>query len=173
MKKFVIFLAGVGIGATGCWLGVKKYYEELATEEIESVKEYYKQAHEYGDEVKGNHKENYHDYSSDEEGFINYHDFYKKEEKQEEPEPEQKSVPYPISTDEFVNNDQYEKITVIYDADNLTFENEEGAIVLNGKNLIGMNFELSGNPVVYVRNETIETDYEVIVKSEKGDEEEY
>lgn len=41
MNKLFIFIAGVGVGAASTWYFVKKKYEKLADDEIESVKEHF------------------------------------------------------------------------------------------------------------------------------------
>lgn len=46
-KQIGIFLAGAVIGATSCYIFVKKHYEKVAQEEINSVKEYYHHTREY------------------------------------------------------------------------------------------------------------------------------
>ena len=38
-NNIISFFAGIGIGAIGMWFGIRKYYEKLSRDEIESVKE--------------------------------------------------------------------------------------------------------------------------------------
>lgn len=42
-EKALYFVFGGAVGAVATWIFTKKYYEKIATEEIESVKEYYKE----------------------------------------------------------------------------------------------------------------------------------
>ena len=48
-KQVGIFLAGAAVGAGSCFIFVKKHYEKVAQEEIDSVKEYYHQSKQYSE----------------------------------------------------------------------------------------------------------------------------
>ena len=51
-EKALYFVFGGAVGAVATWIFTKKYYEKIATEEIESVKEYYKEKKEKTEEEK-------------------------------------------------------------------------------------------------------------------------
>lgn len=180
MKQLIIFLAGIGVGATGCFLCVKKHYDKITDDEIKSVKEYYKKefleafdnAHVYSSssEDSEDNKVTQQNYKSKGSDLVNYSDFYKKEE--ETNEKNDKLLPYVIDEDEFLEENQYDKITISYFEDDSVFVNQEDDIISDGMEFVGEeNISKFKNDVLYVRNEKLGVDYEVIL--EKGGYEDY
>lgn len=153
----LIFCVGTIAGAAGAWVLLKKRFEELAREEIESVKEVYR--------AKA-------DADIPEEKSEELMDYYKtiKNNKYDgeiavESAEKSPSAAHVISPDEYGELD-YEQISLNYWADEvLTDENDE--VINNPVEILGDkaldSFGEYEDDAVYVRNDEFRADYEVLL----------
>ena len=195
IKEVMLFIAGLGIGSVGTYFVVKKHYEDFMDEEIESVKEYYKDnimeiaEREFGESAVNPEKEEPVEEKENEPNYqkiikkLNYGDYSKKDDKVVEshtdvaPEVTEKKGTYVIGPDEFANDEQYDKITLTYFSEDGVFMSIEEEVVPEGMQIIGEeNLDHIGEieeNVVYVRNEGLNADYEVILEERSYSDSEY
>lgn len=196
IKEVMLFIAGLGIGSVGTYFVVKKHYENFMDEEIESVKEYYKEnimeiaEREFGETAVNPEREEVSEEANEKEPDyqkiikkLNYGDYSKKDDKvveshtDAEPAVAEKKGPYVIEPDDFTNDSQYDKITLTYFSEDGVFMSIEEEVVPEGMQLVGEeNLEHIGEieeDVVYIRNEEQEADYEVILEERSYSDSEY
>lgn len=195
IKEVMLFIAGLGIGSVGTYFVVKKHYEDFMDEEIESVKEYYKDnimeiaEREFGESAVNPEKEEPVEEKENEPNYqkiikkLNYGDYSKKDDKvveshtNAEPAVAEKKGPYVIGPDDFANDEQYDKITLTYFSDDGVFVSIEEEVVPEGMQVIGEeNLDHIGEieeNVVYIRNEGLNADYEVILEERAYSDSEY
>lgn len=164
------FIFGAASGAVIAWHCVKKKYEDLAQEEIDSVKEAYakKEREMQGNNVAkptpANEKPDLKEYSErlQKEGYTQYSDAptMKKEEAKE------RSKPYVIPPEQFGMEDDYEQISLTYYADHVVTD-ELDEIVEDVEETIGFeslaHFGEYEDDSVYVRNDERKCDYEILL----------
>lgn len=173
----MIFTLGVAVGAAITWEYSKKKFEQLAREEIDSVKQVYAQKSEGN--VPNNVKETaelakekpgvmeYYVNKIQKEGYMDYSETGKKE---DTAKPKPAPGPYIIPPDSFGELDGYEQISFTYYADGvLADENDE--IVENVDEIIGRE-ALNGfgeyeDDSVFVRNDKLKADYEILADQRK------
>lgn len=184
---FVTFTVGAAIGVASSWYICKKKYEQIAQEEIDSVKEVFsKKAVDISevpveDYVKAKaaqakEKPNIMDYASklNDEGYINYSntEMPLPEAESKEVETEEENVdpehPYIIPPDEFGELYDYETISLTYYADKvLTDDLDE--LVENIDQVVGRDslehFGEYEDDSVFVRNDRLKADYEILLDS--------
>lgn len=178
------FVAGAAIGSVVTWKFVKTKYEQIAQEEIESVKETFSRRREFEEVGKAaadgiaeglrSEKPDIMEYAArlHHLGYANESDeieddseedqdeeYYEKEE-----EDSMRDKPYVISADEFDENG-YETETLTYFADgvltdwyNDPVEDVEGTV---GKDALDNFDEYADGDTVFVRNDNYECDYEI------------
>ena len=145
--SFAMFLAGATVGAAATWLCIKRYYEQIAQEEIDSVKAAFAERKPVNTNIakseKSNEKQEENQHKADiaklkpdlvnyaaklqEEGYTNYTEHSKKntEEKKDEP---MSNEPYVISPDNYGENDNYTQISLVYYAgDGVLADDEEAS----------------------------------------------
>ena len=180
--NFAMFLAGATVGAAAAWVCLKKRYEQIAQEEIDSVKAVYSvkkepTAHDIdNDEIQEENQ-----YKADiaklkpdlvkyaaklqEEGYVNYSEHSKKniEEIKEE---SMTGEPYVISPDEFGTFSDYTTISLVYYDGDEVLADEEDEIVEDLTDTVGEDFaEHFGeyeDDSVFIRNERLRCDYEIL-----------
>lgn len=161
----IIFVLGATVGSLVTWEFAKRKFEQLAREEIDSVKEVYsKRASETreNDEPKVRMSEKpdvmeYYKRKVKEEGYMDYSDTAKK--------PGNDAKPYIISPNAFGELDNYETISLTYYSDGvITDENDQ--IVENADEIIGEgslnHFGEYEDDSVFVRNDKLKADYEIL-----------
>lgn len=169
----VMFALGMAVGSLITWQCVKKKYEQIAQEEIDSVKKVfsYKEpdAKIEVDPVqakveKTEEKNDLTEYVArlEKEGYINYSGINTEEREQEPME----GKPYVISPEEFGEYEEYEKISLSYYADHvLADENDE--LVEDVENVVGSesltHFGEYEDDSVFVRNDRLKCDYEILM----------
>lgn len=163
MSKFTIkslaVVAGIAIGFTIGWKYSEKKYRDIAQEEIDSVKELFKEK-----EAAMSQKENKPLRETDNEET--YEKIMKKYNNLEDTDKSESSEkPYVISPDEFGEFEDYEKISLIYYNDGvLTDENNE--IVDDINEIVGedslKHFGEYEEDSVFVRNDKLKCDYEIL-----------
>lgn len=162
----ITFAIGAAVGSVATWFLVKTKYEQLAQEEIDSVKEVFskrektkhveipEEEHEESDETEIDIRE----YASklNEEGYTDYSEveLVKDVEK-----------PYVITPDEFGEIDEYEKISLTYYAD-MILADDMDELIEDVEDIVG--FESLGtfgryeDDSVFVRNDQLKADYEIL-----------
>ena len=165
-SKILIFAAGAAVGSAVTWKLVKTKYEQIANEEIESVKEFFgrgKNKEEESEEVyevfaDGVLKEV--EKICEENGYTNYSNTKKEEEEMDI------DAPYVIAPEEFGELDDYETETLTYYKDKVLADDWDNKIE-NVDDLVGeeslTHFGEYEEDSVYVRNDTTKTDYEILL----------
>ena len=178
---FALFVIGAGIGSVTTWLLIKKKYEQLTQEEIDSVKEVFLNRKPIIDDSesiddiqepqkKAKDKPDIIEYTKKlkEEGYINYSNVVPENKKQEELETMDK--PYIIPPEEFGAFDDYEAISLMYYEDQvLTDDNDE--LVDEIEDIVGFDsltrFGEYEDDSVFVRNDRLKCDYEILMDHRK------
>ena len=165
------FILGAASGATATWYCVKKKYEELAQEEIDSVKEVFarreqtsnteKAAKNIAESVKAE-KPSIKECAEilRREGYTRYSDA------DISSEDTKMSKPYVIPPEQFGDNEDYDQISLTYYADQvLADENDE--MIEDVEETIGFesltHFGEYEDDSVFVRNDDKKCDYEVLM----------
>ena len=177
-----IFIAGVAVGASAAWLCLRKYYANIAQEEIDSVKETYARTNrptekepvrpDTNDELKqkeeilniikthyaqidNNNRNN--DYTSYSSGVTL---------DKEEFDPDISSEPYVIPPDECGEEPEYSITELTYFALDDILVDSFGEIVEDPDILVGRNFKGHfgeyEDDSVFVRNEQLKCDFEIL-----------
>lgn len=179
-KNFMMFVLGVAVGSVVTWRYVEKKYEQIAQDEIDSVKEVFSrreteftentEARIKADNAK--EKPSVIEYAARlrEQGYTNYSDMA--DEKPEEVKEEYMSIdkPYVIAPEEFGDLDDYETISLTYYADQiLADDNDE--IVDDVEDVVGFDslnsFGEYEDDSVFVRNDRLKCDYEILLDQRK------
>lgn len=172
MKNSIIcgisFLAGAVVGAYVTYKYIKDKYEEIAQEEINSIKEAYKRKIGENDNIsdektteKSTEKVNKVDYVDiiKKNGYADYSDISK------ESECKDTDLPYVISPNDYGELDEYETISLTYYSDNVLTD-EDDTIIPNPEELVGRGFETHfgeyEDDAVYVRNNDRKIDFEIL-----------
>lgn len=176
LKSLLIFATGVVTGSLATYKFVKKKYEMIADEEIESVKKAFsnKDAAEVGKDVRkgldeGLKEENEKakqaaQHIAEQAGYTNYSNLSKKDTEEEEKE-EKMNRPYVISPDEFGDEEDYIQVDLTYYADGIVAD-EDNEIVEDIDEIIGFDslnhFGEYEDDAVYVRNDARRAEYAVV-----------
>lgn len=174
--NFVAFVAGAVIGSVATLYYTKNKYERIAQEEIDSVKAAFskKKKEEDPEQFEGHEDEkeessmSVSDYAKilSKEKYTNYStsSVEKPTQPKKVEEPILKADPYVISPEEFGSND-YDEIGFTYYADHILtddgdeiLEDVEGSIGFDSLN----HFGEYDDDVVYVRNDRLKVDYEIV-----------
>lgn len=177
---FAMFLAGATVGAVAAWLYVKKHYEQIAQEEIDSVKAAFAERKDFTinkqpeEDVEINKKKadmaklkpdlvNY-TAKLQEQGYTNYS---AKSEKISKEEDNNSMVEGPriISPEEYGEIDGYAQLNLTYYSDG-TLADDDDEIVDDIDETVGADFaEHFGDyedDSVFVRNDRLKCDYEIL-----------
>lgn len=177
LKGLCIFAAGAVVGMFASREIFRKHYQELADEEIQEVREHYKNKDKEIEEVKEEVKvEEYtveekiqYNHIIDENGYTHYdysHVLPKKEDDQKSKVP---AVPqetgYIIDAEEFGNIPEYDTMSITYYADGIVTDDVDDIIedfeVILGTDFIDVFADFDASSV-YVRNDIWKTDYEIL-----------
>lgn len=169
IKGLLIFAAGAAVGSVATWQLVKKKYEQIAQEEIDSVKEVFsrKQKSCIPDEEKPEkaHSTVTVPYEFTDEAIQKQKDIV--DECSYMPKEDIKSAkPTVISPDDFGEIDEYDKVSLTYYIDGvLADENDEP--VEDVDNVIGFtslnHFGEYEDDSVFVRNDKLRCDFEILL----------
>lgn len=169
MNKLFVFIAGAAVGSLVTWKLVKTKYEQIANEEIESVKETFSKR--YSEKVNEDKPEK--------EADVNANDIAAYNELLEKLEYANIDVdalikkggstvidrPFVISPDEFGEDPNYETVSLTLYADGVLTD-EDDTIVDDIEGLVGedslTHFGEYEDDSVFVRNDDLETDYEIL-----------
>lgn len=172
LSNIIIFAAGAAIGSAVTWKLLKTKYEQIAQEEIDSVKAVFSRreesdnSEEYEDEEYEPTKEDVTSYHKliYENGYVNYSD--KKEEKGEQEEMDDEKAVHIISPDDFSDNGDYEAMTYYCYQDGV-LEDTEGNVVddiggMTGSELME-HFGEYEDDSVFLRDDENQRDIEVLL----------
>lgn len=183
--SFAMFLAGATVGAVAAWLCIKRYYEQIAQEEIDSVKAVFAERKSVKPNIaeseKSNEKQEENQHKADaaklkpdlvtsyaarlqEEGYTNYTEHSKKNtEKKDESMPNE---PYVIYPEEYGEDDNYMQISLVYYAGDNVLADDEDEVVEDIEDTVGVDFaEHFGeyeDDSVFIRNDRLRCDYEIL-----------
>lgn len=181
--KLFIFAAGVIFGTAATWFGAKRYWEQVANDEIESMKEWLARRVEEQDEateektpepatksVSPSVKPDLMEYASKVKD-LGYFDYSRRNEKPEEPEkPDDEEVdildePYVIKPEIFGEEDDYEEVSLTHYADGVLCDEQDNPIE-DVDGLVGADYaEHFGeyeDDSVFVRNDRLKIDFEIL-----------
>lgn len=186
MNKFIgvgFFIAGAAVGSLLTWQFLKTKYEEIAQEEIDSVKKTYSKREEKRQYIESKKLSGNTGDMIDEEDEI----IRKKAVKEvnqiiednnyaSEINEVTRDQHYIIRPDEFGEYDDYDTISLTYYADNILTD-EDDEIVEDIENKIGFDalnhFGEYEEDSVFVRNDRIKCDYEILLDQRKYSEVEH
>jgi hypothetical protein len=164
LSKVFIFAAGAAIGSAVTWKIVKDKYAQIAQEEIDSVKEVF--SRKSYEEVKKDSAE-YEDILNN-NGYTNYSD--NSTVQKENKEVTDVTEPYVIHPDDFGENDEYETESLIYFADGVLTDDDYEPIE-DIESMVGSDslthFGEYEDDSVFVRNDELQTDYEILLDTRK------
>lgn len=159
----VIFATGTAVGSAVTWIFVKKKYERIAQEEIDSVKEVFarrnnvenEQTETVTEETPVFDEEDYNEYEAITHGYASYAVPNIGTEK-----------PYVISPQEFGEIEEYDRISLTCYADKiLTDEND--CLIEDVEGIVGLesltHFGEYEDDSVFVRNDRLKCDYEILL----------
>ena len=180
IKKIFIFIAGAGLGAIVSWQFLKNKYEQIANEEIASVKEAYnKKDNISADESEEDEfQEKYYEKTADgklvettlpsEEEVNEYKKIvsnYTSNENEKKGVTDMPRGPYVIKPEEFGNMD-YDLVSLEYYADKVLVDEDDHPIqdieYMVGEDSLE-HFGEYEDDAVYVRNDLIKTDFEILL----------
>ena len=186
MKNLLCFVAGAAIGSVVTWKLIEKKYKDLADEEIESVKETFKNRKQRitKDEVKETVEKVINKWKEPKEtveDIVTAEGYYTEEEETEEDDESNYTVdvdpgveviaPYVITPEQFGEYNEYGTKTLTYYADDVLTDEIDNPITSEEmETMIGPDaldhFGEYEDDSVYIRDEMNEMDYEIL-KSEK------
>lgn len=167
LTNLFIFTTGAAIGSLVTWKLVKSKYEQIAQEEIDSVKEVFSRRENDTNEVE----ETDSDESVEEEkevyenvvenlGYFNYSGIEKAKPEEETP------APYVIAPEEYGEIEGYDQITLYCFACG-TLTDDQNEPVDDVENTVGRDsltrFGEYEDDAVHVRNDELKTDYEILL----------
>lgn len=168
IKNIIIFSLGAFAGGAVTWCFIKNKYEQLANDEIESVKSSFHHAVQAVEKYQGGNEPD--DVVHDEKEIsrkktpasdaVPYNTFFGDTAKQNGSE-----RPYVISPDFFGEYEGYEPITLIYYADGILAD-EDGDVIDDANEIVGLDslshFGEYEDDTVFVRNDILKCDYEIL-----------
>lgn len=173
-----MFMAGATVGAAAMWLYIKKHYEQIAQEEIESVKVAFAEHKEFKtnkqpEDPASNKKKadmaklkpDLVDYAAKlrEQGYTNYS--AKNEKTKNKEDNAMTSQPYAISPEEYGELDDYAQLSLTYYSDGTLADNDDG-IFDDIDETVGSDFaDHFGDyeeDSVFIRNDRLKCDYEIL-----------
>lgn len=167
-----IFVFGAAVGSAVTWQYTKKFYEQRAQEEIDSVKETYgKKVVPAQVEADTDEKEaaTVVDGVDDKPDILHYAEILKHEKYTTGDEsPTAENKPYVISPDEFGEFEEYDRISLTYYADQVLADENDDKIK-DVDEVIGVesltHFGEYEDDSVFVRNDRLKCDYEILMDS--------
>lgn len=168
LSKCLIFAAGAAIGSVVTWTLVKTKYEQIANEEIESVREFYaqKDKEKLTDEAYGEDEEE--PDTVDEREVTQYRKMIKEAGYSENVEEDDDMVddkPYVISPEDAEDRDDYELEQLDYFEGDDTLVDNFGDVVEDVDGMVGADFASHfgeyEQDTVYVANDATKTVYEI------------
>lgn len=172
ISKAFIFAVGAAVGSAVTWRVLKTKYEQIANEEIASVKEIYAMKNNKEESEEESDDDDYDD-TVDEDDIKNLADIisrngYNDEETIKEGIKKMNNGPYVISPDEYDEND-YETETLYYYPNGVLTDVYDN-VIEDIDEIIGMDslkhFGEYEDDSVFVRDDESEIDYEILLQPE-------
>lgn len=163
--NFAMFIFGLTLGSVATWFCLRKRYDHIAQEEIDSVKaafaERKSEIDAYNAIIKNySNKETTNHAKHAESSYTNYASASAKKE-----EIKMSEKPYIISPEEFGNLDDYDQISLTYYSDGVLVDDEYD-IVEDIDGIVGADFSDHfgdyEDDSVFVRNDRLKCDYEIL-----------
>lgn len=178
--NFMTFVLGVAVGSVVTWRYVEKKYEQIAQDEIDSVKEVFsKREAEFTEDTEvrikadnAKEKPSIIEYAAHlhEQGYTNYSDMVDEKPEEVKEEPMIVYKPYVITPEEFGDLDDYETISLTYYADQILADDND-VIVDDIEDVVGYDslnsFGEYEDDSVFVRNDRLKCDYEILLDQRK------
>lgn len=156
LSKFLCFTAGAAIGSVVTWKLVKTKYEQLMHESDQIMREVYLNDSDNSDEEEEPDEHEEYENVVAESGYV--------PNQNEEEEEEEVDKPYVISPEEFDDGDYEKESLDYYEGDGVLADNF-GDVVENVDDMVGEDFASHfgeyEKDTVYVRNDELETDFEI------------
>jgi len=179
-KNFMMFILGVAVGSVVTWWYVEKKYEQIAQDEIDSVKEVFsKREAEFTEDTEvqikadnAKEKPSVMEYAAwlRKRGYTNYSDVADEKPEEVKKEPMSLDKPYVITPEEFGDLDDYETISLTYYADQILTDDND-VIVDDIEDVVGFDslnsFGEYEDDSVFVRNDKLKCDYEILLDQRK------
>lgn len=180
--NFMMFIVGAAIGSIVTWRYIEKKYEQIAQEEIDSVKEVFAKREQESTEdtdvirkkaFNAKEKPNIVEYAARlrDQGYTNYSDVEPETDKEVNEESMDIDMkPYVIPPEEFGEFEEYEQIGLIYYADQVLTDDDD-KLVEDIENTVGFDslnhFGEYEDDSVFVRNDRLKCDYEILLDQRK------
>lgn len=175
MVNFFMFAAGAAIGSAVTWKVLKTKYERMVQEDIESVKEYYEKKYNKTEEDTDGKKEETETSEDDEpdggfsedeyEEYVQHANNYNGSEHLTLKEALERMKPYVISYEEY-GGIGYDTVVLYYYNDGVLVT-EYDDVIGNIEDVVGLDalndFGEYGEDRVFVRNDRLKTDYEILM----------
>jgi hypothetical protein len=190
ITSFMMFIFGAAVGSVVTWQYIKKKYERIAQEEIDSVKETFSKLEvksKNNDSEKNNNVRTIVERAKDKpsiveyaaklrkQGYTNYSntDSLSEDSNVSEEEVDENMInykPYVISPDEFGEFDDYETISLTYYADQVLADDDD-ELIEDIEETVGFEslnaFGEYEDDAVFVRNDRFKCDYEILLDQRK------
>ena len=163
MSNFIFLASGLIVGSLSTWRYLKTKYEQIAQEEIKSVKEIFKNRKPINAEHKD--KPDLIEYVTqlEDKGYVNYSGA---KEKHSDEKTAHEDRPYIITPEKFGEHDDYDMITLIYYTDHILAD-ENNELIEDVDRIIGFDslnhFGEYEDDSIFVRNDELRCDYEVVL----------
>lgn len=176
LSKLLIFVAGAAIGSVATWKIVEEKYKQIAQDEIDSVREAYRERHKYIEAHEEAVKENLEILKAESEKiaeakkkeYVDYRTVakeYVSEEDHEEVDKMEASRPRVISPEEFGELYDYDQVSLTYYSDGVLTDDWDNPIE-DVDDVVGLDslktFGEYEDDSVFVRNDAMRTDYEIL-----------
>jgi hypothetical protein len=169
------FIAGAAVGSIIVWRISKNKYEELMAKETEELREYYNNKFNGGTTVEKDSEETVNEDSEEkltfeklvnELGYTNYSNVPDKKDS----EVDNTNKPYVIKPEEFGSKEEYERVSLTYYSDGILAD-ELDFVIEDVEDTVGKDslshFGEYEDDSVFVRNDRLECDYEILLDSRK------
>ena len=191
LSKFFIFAAGATIGSVVTWKVLKTKYEQIAQEEIESVKEVFSKRN-LTEDAKAIFKKTEYIESVPTENIVSnrdelytvtkekpdirkyaeklkecsYVDYSGNSNSKKKEEASNVDAPYVIAPEEFGENEEYETVSLTYYSDKILTDDSDN-LIEDVEDVVGYDslthFGEYEDDSVFVRNDRYKTDYEILL----------
>lgn len=171
LSNLIMFTAGAAIGSVATWYFVKSKYEQIAQEEIDSVKEVFSKfvSEEKAEEPEIDIQEEVSAAESiiEEQGYTNYSNI-----KQEKGDAAKMNRPMVISSEEFDDLVDYEVVCLTYYSDGVLADEFDEPIVdventVGEESLSHFGDDKDDPDTIYVKDDDEETRYEIVLDSRR------